>query len=159
MTRADIRVGISTGLIAATATSGALVAIGSRTGTLARPFNAIAGHLLGVSRADAIGFVAGVTIPGVIVHVALTVLAGVVVSFLVRRGIAAGWLAASVIAMLGVLVSIGIARRGGSSLARVLPLGDLLLFYLLLALSLAVGIRLAFFERGTTLGNSAQSSM
>jgi hypothetical protein len=153
--RVDLRIGISTGLLAATATSGALVAIGSRTATVARPFNAIAGHLLGASRAGAYGFVAGVTITGVVIHVLLTVTAGVAVSFLVRRGIAAGWLASAVIAMLGALVSIGIARRGGSSLAQVLPLGDLVLFYFLLAVSLAVGIRFAFFER-TTLGSPAQ---
>jgi hypothetical protein len=153
--RDDIRVGISTGLLAATASGGALVAIGSRTATVAWPFNAIAGHLLGSARSGAYGFVAGVTLTGIAIHVILITLAGVAVSILVRRGIASGWLASSVIAMLGALISIGIARRGGSSLARVLPLGDLLLFYLLLAMSLAVGIRLAFFE-SRSVGRPAQ---
>lgn len=143
----DLRVGLSAGLLAATATSGALIAIGKRAATVARPFNAIAGHFLGVARSDAFGFVAAVTIPGVVLHVVLATLAGLVVAFVARRRIAPAWVASVAIAALSALVSVGIARRGGSSLARVLPLGDVVLFYVIVALSLVVGIRLAFFER------------
>ena len=143
----DLRVGLSAGLLAATATSGALIAIGKRAATVARPFNAIGGHLLGVQRSDAFGFVPAVTIPGIVIHVVSITIAGLIVAFVARRRLAPAWVAALALASLSALVSIGIARRGGSSLARVLPLGDLILFYLLVALSLVVGIRLAFFER------------
>jgi hypothetical protein len=51
------------------------------------------------------------------------------------------------LATLSALVSVGVAKRGGSSLARVLPVGDLVLFYMMVAVSLGVGIRLAFFDR------------
>jgi hypothetical protein len=147
VTRVDLRIGISAGLLGATATSGALIAIGSRAATVARPFNAIAGHVLGVQRSDAFGFVAQVTVMGVLVHVILLTLGGVIVAFVARRRYAPGWLAATALATLSALISVGIARRGGSSLARVLPVGDLVLFYMVVALSLALGIRLAFFER------------
>ena len=145
--RVDLRIGLSAGLLSATATSGALVAIGSRAATVARPFNAIAGHLLGVERGNALGFVPGITITGLALHVVLLMLAGVAMAVITRRGIAPAWAVAVALATLSALVSVGIARRGGSSLARVLPIGDLILFYMMVALSLVVGIRLAFFER------------
>ena len=148
--RVDLRVGISAGLLGATATSGALIAVGSRAATVARPFNAIAGHLLGVQRSDAIGFVPRITITGVALHVALLTVAGIVVAIIARRRVAPAWVASLALATLSALVSVGIARRGGSSLARVLPVGDLILFYMVVAVSLAVGIRLAFFERWRT---------
>jgi hypothetical protein len=143
----DLRAGISAGLLAATATSGALISIGSRAATVARPFNAIAGHLLGVRGSDAYDFVPLITITGIALHVVLITLAGVVIAFVVRRRIAPAWLAATALATLSALVSVGVAKRGGSSLARVLPVGDLVLFYMMVAVSLGVGIRLAFFDR------------
>src|ERR1044071_9734816 len=69
--RVDLRVGIAAGLLGATATSGALIAIGSRAATVARPFNAIAGHVLGVRGSDAFGFVPRITITGIALHVIL----------------------------------------------------------------------------------------
>jgi hypothetical protein len=143
----DLRAGVSAGLLSATATSGALIAIGSRAATVARPFNAIAGHVLGVRRSDAYDFVPLVTITGIALHVVLLTLAGIVIAFVARRRIAPGWLAATALATLSALVSVGVATRGGSSLARVLPVGDLVLFYMMVAISLGVGIRLAFFDR------------
>lgn len=145
--RLDLRVGIPAGLLGATATSGALIAIGARAATVARPFNAIAGHVLGIRESDAFGFVPRITITGIALHVVLVTLGGVIVAFFTRRRLAPPWLVSAALATLSALVSIGIARRGGSSLARVLPLGDVILFYIVVALSLAVGIRLAFFNR------------
>jgi hypothetical protein len=101
-----------------------------------------------VRRTDAFGFVPAITITGVALHVLLLALGGVVVAVLTRRRILPAWLAAVALATLSALVSVGVAKRGGSSLARVLPVGDLILFYVIVALSLIVGIRLAFFERG-----------
>ena len=99
-------------------------------------------------RSDAFGFVPGVTILGIALHVLLVTLAGVAVASVARRRLAPAWAAALALSTLSALVSAGIARRGGSSLARVLPVGDLILFYLLLAATLTIGIRIAFFERG-----------
>ncbi len=145
--KSDLRVGISAGLLGATATAGALIAIGARAATVARPFNAIAGHVIGVRDSDAFGFVPRITITGIALHVVLITLGGVIVAFFTRRRLAPAWLASTALATLSALISVGIARRGGSSLARVLPLGDVILFYIVVALSLAFGIRLAFFER------------
>ena len=147
MNRVDIRVGLSAGLITATATAGALIAIGRRSATVARPFNVIAGHLLGVQKSDAYGFVPAITIPGVAIHVLLTTLAAIAVVVVARRRFAPAWLASVAVAALSALVSVGIARRDGASLARVLPMGDLVLVYLIFAAALTLGIRLAFFER------------
>jgi hypothetical protein len=146
--RIDLRVGASAGLLAATATAGALIAIGHRAATVARPFNVIAGHLLGVQKSDAYGFVPGITVPGIALHVLLTVLAGIAVAAIARR-FAPAWLASLLVSVLCALVSVGIARRGGSSLARILPTGELVVFYLIFAITLAIGIRLAFFDRAT----------
>ena len=145
MNRVDLRVGISAGLLTATASAGALVVMGSRAATMARPFNTIAAHVLGASRSDALGFVPSITLTGIVVHVLLMTLAGVVVAVVARRRIVPAWTAALALSLLSLLVSIGMARRGGASLARVLPLGDLLVFHLIVAVSLTIGIRLAFF--------------
>jgi presenilin-like A22 family membrane protease len=147
--RDDLRVGVSAGIIAATATAGALIAIGSRASTAARPFNVIAGHLLGARTEGVYGFVSSVTVPGVILHVVLTAAMGVAVAYVARRRFMPTWLAATITATLAALVSVGIARRGGSSLARLLAVGDLLVFYVILAASLALGIRFAFSDRAT----------
>ncbi len=146
--RDDLRVGISAGLVTATAAAGALIAIGHRSATVARPFNVIAGHLIGVQKSDAYGFVPGITIPGIAIHVLLSVLAGVAVTLIARR-LAPAWIASLAVAIISALVSVGIARRGGSSLARILPVGDLVLFYIVVAIALVIGTRLAFFDRAT----------
>jgi hypothetical protein len=145
--RDDLRAGIPAGFLAATATAGALIAIGSRSSTAAKPFNVIASHLLGASRADVSGFVAGITIPGIALHIVLTTILGILVVVIVRRRLAPLWLTAISAALLCALVSAGIARRGGTSLAQILTLGDLLIFYLVLGASLALGIRFAFAPR------------
>lgn len=146
MNRDDLRVGVSAGILAAVATSGALIAIGSRTSTAARPFNMIAAHVVGAHRADAFGFVPVVTIAGIALHIVLIMLAGIAVAVVARRRLAPPWIPAVTVTLITALVSIGIARRGGSSLARLLAVGDLLLFYVILAASLTLGIRFALFD-------------
>ena len=146
MHRHDLRIGVSAGILAATATAGALIAIGARASTAARPFNAIAGHIVGAQRADAIGFVPSVTITGIALHVLLMILAGIAVAVIARRRIAPAWVATVIVTLLSALVSVGIARRDGASLARLLAVGDLVLYYVTFAAALVIGIRLAFFE-------------
>lgn len=137
------------GILAATATSGALIAVGRRASTAARPFNVIAGHLIGGPESGAYGFVPAVTVTGIALHVLLVVAAAVFVAVIVRRRFAPAWVASLVVTCLAALVSIGIARRGGSSLASLLAIGDLILVYLTLAASLVVGIRFALSDGPT----------
>jgi hypothetical protein len=151
--RDDLRVGVSAGILAATATAGALIAIGNRASTPARPFNMIAGHLTGSESGDVYGFTLADTLTGVAIHIVLCVIAGIAVAFVARRRLAPAWAAALLISTLAALVSVGIARRGGVSLARLLAIGDLLLFYLVLAIALVVGTRLAFFS-GTSVSGA-----
>lgn len=152
--RDDLRIGVPAGLLAAMATSGALIAIGSRTSTAARPFNIIASHVVGTARADAFGFVPAVTITGIALHVLLVMLAGIAVAVVARRHLMPAWMASITVTVIVSLVSIGIARRGGGSLARLLAVGDLLLFYVVLAASLILGIRFALFD--TTAGRRSR---
>jgi hypothetical protein len=147
--RHDLRVGVPAGILAATATSGALIAIGVRASTAARPFNEIAGHMLGAQRASVFGFVPSVTITGIALHLFLMTLAGIAVAAIARRRIAPAWVATVIVTLLSALVSVGLARRGGASLARLLAVGDLALYYITFAAALVIGIRLAFFDRTT----------
>jgi hypothetical protein len=141
--RHELRSGTAAGFLAAAATTGALIAIGRRTGTGARPFNIIASHALGSRAADAFGFVPLVTLTGVALHLALTTLLGIICLGIVRSRLSPAWLTAAGLSLLCGLVSVGMARRGGMSLAALLSAGDLLLYYLVLAVSLVAGIRFA----------------
>src|SRR3954470_23349599 len=107
MLRDDLRAGVPAGLLAATATAGTLIAIGHRTSTIARPFNVIAMHLLG-DRANMLGFVAGVTLLGVVVHFVVTTLAGIVVAMIANRGFAPPWLVVVATSLLMALISVGV---------------------------------------------------
>ena len=143
MNRDELRSGATAGVLAAASTTGALIALGKRTGTAARPFNVIASHLLGSQAADAFGFVPHITLAGVGIHVVLTTLLGVVLLGIVRLRPFPPWLASAAISLLCCLISVGIARRGSPSLARLFSVGDLAVYFVALALSLAMGIRFA----------------
>jgi hypothetical protein len=145
MLRDDLRAGIPAGLLAATATGGALLAVGHRSATAARPFNIIAMHLLG-DRANMLGFAAAVTLAGLLIHFILTTLVGIVTAAIANRRLAPAWAVAFAVSVLMALISIGIARRGGSSLAAILTVGDLVAFYLTMAIALMIGMRIAFFD-------------
>jgi hypothetical protein len=141
--REEFSSGAAAGILAAASTSGALIALGKRTGTAARPFNVVASHLLGARAADAFGFVPRITLTGIAAHVVATTLLGVVILRIVRRRLAPIWLASAGASLLCCLVSIGIARRGNPSVAQLFPVGDLAVYFVVLALSLAIGIRFA----------------
>jgi len=145
MLRDDLRAGIPAGLLAATATGGALLAVGHRSATAARPFNVIAMHVLG-SRADMLGFVAAVTLTGLLLHFVLTTLVAIITASIANRSLAPRWAAAGAASLLMALISVGIARRGGASLAAILTVGDLVVFYLTMAIALVIGMRIAFFD-------------
>lgn len=141
MNRDEVISGARAGLLAAASTAGALVALGGRSATAARPFNILASHLLGPAAADVFGFVPWITLVGLAIHVVLSALVGVFIIGIVCRRLAPLWLATTGTVVLCALLSTGIARRGGLSLAELFPLGDVLVYYLILGLSLGIGIR------------------
>ena len=75
--------GITSGIVAASATSGALVGFGIRLGTLARVFNAIASIVLGPEAFAVYGYAASPTLVGVLLHVCAMIVCGLVYVLLV----------------------------------------------------------------------------
>jgi hypothetical protein len=141
--RDELRSGATAGLLAAGATAGALIALGKRSGAASRPFNIIASHLLGPRVAESFGWNPAVTLTGVVLHITLTTALGVAVLAIVRRKLASLWVASFGLSLLSSLVSVGIARRGLPSLAEVFPVGDLVVYFITLAIALVAGIRFA----------------
>lgn len=129
--------------MAASATAGALLRLGIRDGTPARPFNAIASVILGASAAQTWGF-AGVTLVGVAAHASVMIAWALVAEWLVERGVATRWVAAGVVALAWLALSTAIGRIAGNGLSAVVDLGDRVTIALVLAITLAIGMRLAF---------------
>jgi hypothetical protein len=137
--------GILTGAFAAAATAGALLGFGIQQGTPARPFNAIAGLVLG-DRADRIwGFHLVATVVGVIVHIALTLGWALLFARLAGglRGLrlagAAFGIAATAFAVNVLLVS----RLLGAHVSDVLVPAQVIALHVVLGVALGVGMRLA----------------
>jgi hypothetical protein len=137
--------GIAAGLVAAAAVTGLLVGSGRRAGTALRPLNATAYSLLG-TRADGVwGFDPIVTVVGVVVVLAVSALAGVVVarlspSFRAFRVLAA----AAGVALVGYLLHVHVAARIDGGLSALLSVGELRALYLTVASALVLGMRFAF---------------
>lgn len=134
--------------IAAAATTGVLIGIGRRDATPWYPFNVAASHMLGARAAASFGFVPA-TVVGLLVHLAIIAALSVVLLTAVRRRRAPLWVAAAGLALFAALISMGLARRGSPALAGILPVGDLVLYYVLLAASLGVGMRFALPREAT----------
>jgi len=130
--------GVATGSIAAAATTGALVAIGHRLGSVALPFASIGAAL--VHRTVSAGN-ASLVIVGVVTSAFLWSIAFV---FLVRRARLRDVVAAIVIAVSELLASRVVTFSTGGGVANVLQLGDQIVLALVYALSLVVGMRFAF---------------
>ena len=130
-------------MLAASATAGAVLRVGIRDGTPARPFNAMASSFVGASAAQTWGF-AAVTLVGVAAHVLAMIAWAIVAEWLVERRIATRWVAAGVVAAAWLASSTAIGRFAGNGLAEVVDLGDRVTIALVLALALALGMRLAF---------------
>ncbi|HKO16946.1 MAG TPA: hypothetical protein VJU87_11955 [Gemmatimonadaceae bacterium] len=143
MRRDWILAGLTTGVLAASSTAGALLAFGLRLGTPARPFNAIGALLLGGDAMQVFGFAAGPTLVGVLLHLVAVVACGVLYAALVgRKGHSVAW--AIVLAILALAASWAIGHSLGVGLAPLLPLGNLIVLGVVLALSLPIGMRFAF---------------
>lgn len=147
MSPALIHVGVRAGLIAASATAGALLAFGLRLGTPVRPFNAVARLALGAEADGVWGFVPVVTLSGVSIHVLLSILLGVTLAWLappqsrIARRVGVAALLATTAYLLDVYLLPRLLRPG---LAALLALPQLVLFYLVLAIALVLGTRNAF---------------
>ena len=146
-----LRRGIAAGLVSAAAVIGLLLGIGRRAGTAFRPLNATAAALLGTRADNVWGFDAIVTIMGVLVVLALSTLAGMIVarlspSFRTLRTL----VAAAGVSIVGYLLHVHVAARMDSGLSALLSLGELRALYVTLASALVLGIRFAF-STGTSL--------
>lgn len=129
------------GALTASATTGALVAIGHRAGHAALPFAAIGAVLF---PRDAGSGAVGLVFAGFVFHVlAMFVWSYVCVRLAERTGSRA--FAAVTVTAGNFIASWVVAVTGGRGLASELTLGDRLLFSLVLGVSLVVGMRYAFF--------------
>jgi hypothetical protein len=129
------------GSVAASATTGALIAIGRRLGNAGLPFASMGAALLHRTTSSA---ETGLVLAGVGLHLFSTICWALIFVWLVRR---MRWrLSAAAFAVtLAVFVAHWIgAWSTGSGLASVLPLGDRLVLAIVFAGSLVVGMRLAF---------------
>ena len=135
--------GITSGVLAASATAGALVGYGLRLGSPARPFNAIAAMLLGPSAQAAQSFTPAATTLGVVLHVAAMIGWGLVyVALFARSGRhPVGW--AIAVAAAALVATLLITRFFGVGLAALLPTGNLIALAVVLATALPLGMRLA----------------
>ena len=132
------RVVLVAGGVAASATAGALVAMGRRIGSVAEPFAAM-GELL-VERAPLVG--TSSVFAGVVVHVLAVAVWTLVFVWLVAR-LNRWLLPAIIVGAANFFASWAVARTAGVGVASVLPLGDRLTLSAILAVSLLVGMRYA----------------
>lgn len=127
--------------MAASATTGALVAMGHRLGSAALPFAAAGAALL--RRTPTVSDAALVAV-GIVLHVTMVFVWSGVFVWLVR---AARWrdVAAAIAVALGAFFLAGvIASLSGAGAATVLPLGDRVVLALAFAGALVLGMRFAF---------------
>jgi hypothetical protein len=129
------------GLVVAGATTGALIAIGHRLGSVGLPFAATAAALL---RRTATSADASLVTIGLGLHVVLMLAWSALFMWLVR---ARGWsvgIAALSVAVLAHALNWVVAWQTGNGIASVLPLGDRIVLAIVFAAALAIGIRFAF---------------
>jgi len=130
---------VAVGGVAAGATTGALIAIGHRLGSVGLPFAAVGAIVQ--PRAPTLAASASVTI-GLLVHVAVVFVWSAIFVWLVRRS-ARAFIPALLVAIAQFLLSGVIAHVASSGLASVLPLGDRLVYAVILGAALVVGMRFA----------------
>jgi hypothetical protein len=139
-----LRRGIVAGVVGAAGVTGLLVGIGRRAGTAVRPLNATGYVLLG-PRADGVwGIEMNVTLAGVVVVLAVSVVAGMLVARLSPPNrTARALVAAAGVSLVGYLLHVHVAARVDGGLSALLTLGELRALYLTYAIALATGMRLA----------------
>ena len=139
----QIRLGLSAGLVAAAATTGALLGFGLRQGMPARPFNVAASVVLGEAAAGSWGFHRLATPLGLAIHIIAVIALGMLAATLAARSRRLRSVGSSVIVSVSAaILHIGLAGRDASA-TRALTIPQLIAVYLLLAAGLVVGMRLA----------------
>lgn len=137
--------GLAVGALAASATAGALAGFGIRLGTPSRPFNAVARLVLG-ERADGVwGFDPRVTTAGLLVHVTVMLVWGLLCMRLAqtRRGLARAAVAV-VVALAALAIDLLVVERLlHAGVSGVLTSAQVVAVHLVLAVALVVGMRLA----------------
>ena len=135
--------GITSGILAASATLGALIGFGIRLGAPARVFNAIGAIVVGRSALAYTGFAPAVTLIGVVVHVLAMLACGAVYARLVEwtRGSTIAW--AFGVSTAACTLTWLFARWFGVGPAVLLPFGNMIVLTVLLALALPIGMRFA----------------
>lgn len=130
---------IVAGGLAASASTGALIAMGRRLGSVRLPFAAIGATLAHTTISSG---TTSLVVVGFVTHVVLSFVWAIAFVALVTRG----WRLATAGIAIGCLqfaLSWITARVTGSGLASVVPLGDRMVLAVVIAVSLVVGIRVA----------------
>lgn len=125
----------------ASATAGALIALGHRAGGAGLPFAATGAALL--HRTPSNGDFA-LVVTGVSLHVAMMLLWSALFVWLVEHTLLGAFVTALLIAIGHFVVSWAVASSTGAGMASILPLGDRLVFAVVLFIALVSGMRLAF---------------
>ena len=139
---------------------GLLIGIGRRAGTALRPLNATAYTVLG-TRADGVwGFDAVVTIMGVLVVLAVSAMAGIIVarlspSYRTLRVL----VAAAGVALVGYLLHVHVAARVDGGLSALLSIGELRALYVTLASASGAGHAPCLFTRRERTPRLEQSAL
>jgi hypothetical protein len=136
-----VSTGVIVGGVAAAATTGALIAMGHRMGSAALPFAAISGTLF---RRPAASGAVGLVFAGIVLHVTAMFVWSVLFVWLVERLRWSRIFAGMFIGAAHFALSWLVAWGTGEGLASILPLGDRIVFALILIASLVVGMRFAF---------------
>jgi hypothetical protein len=135
--------GITAGVLAASATAGALLGYGLRLGAPARPFNAIGAMLLGSGAQAAHGFSPGTTLLGIALHIGAMLGLGVVYASLTggaRRHVVV-W--AVILAAGALVLTYFVGRLFGVGLATILSPANVVILGVILAIALPIGMRFA----------------
>jgi hypothetical protein len=129
------------GGVAAAATTGALIAMGHRMSSAAVPFAAISAIIF---RRSAASGAVGLVFTGIVLHLTAMFVWSVVCVWLVERLRWSSIVAAVFIGAANFALSWLVAWGTGEGLASILPLGDRIVFALILTVALVVGMRFAF---------------
>jgi len=138
-----VEAGITTGLIAAAATAGALMGFGIRFGTPLRPFNTIAASVLGAIALAAGNAPSLITAIGLAVHVVVCVGWALAYAWLVDHTNGREWFWGVVTAFTAFVVTSILARALDIGLGTLLSVPQRIVVAVALAIALPMGMRLA----------------
>ena len=138
-----IEAGVTTGLIAAAATSGALMGFGLRFGTPLRPFNTIAASVLGVAAVAASNAPGMVTTIGIAIHVAACIAWSLAYAWIVEFSHGHEWEWGVATSLVAFALTSMLARSFDVGLGTLLSVAQRIALAVVLAIALPMGMRLA----------------